>query len=70
MPTKPDPDLLRSLEDVLDLERTALVDGDLDRLNHMVPEKEKLIGAINELMFLKAPSWCGCRKSSSETKRF
>ncbi|WP_170547002.1 flagellar biosynthesis protein FlgN [Ruegeria arenilitoris] len=49
MPTKADTDLIQSLEEVLDLERTALVDGDLDRLNHMAPEKEKLIGAINEL---------------------
>ncbi|WP_170763442.1 flagellar biosynthesis protein FlgN [Ruegeria lacuscaerulensis] len=49
MPSKADAALIRSLEEVLDLERTALVDGDLDRLNQMVPEKEKLIGAINEL---------------------
>jgi len=49
MPSKADTDLIKSLEEVLDLERTALVDGDLDRLNHMAPEKEKLIGAINEL---------------------
>ncbi|WP_170383886.1 flagellar export chaperone FlgN [Ruegeria atlantica] len=54
MPTKPDTDLFRSLEEVLDLERLALVDGDLDRLNHMVPEKEKLIGAINELQVFES----------------
>ncbi len=41
--------LIRSLEEILDLERAALVDGDLDRLTLMVPEKEKLIGAINDL---------------------
>ncbi|NOD94115.1 flagellar biosynthesis protein FlgN [Ruegeria sp. HKCCD4884] len=41
--------LIKSLEEVLDLERAALVQGDLDRLAHMVPEKEKLIGAINDL---------------------
>ncbi|WP_419738437.1 flagellar biosynthesis protein FlgN [Ruegeria sp.] len=44
--------LIKSLEEVLDLERSALVDGDLERLNHMVPEKEKLIGAINDLQVL------------------
>ncbi|MBO9413133.1 MULTISPECIES: flagellar export chaperone FlgN [unclassified Ruegeria] len=49
MPTKSEPDLVQSLEEVLDLERSALIEGDLDRLNHMVPAKEKLIGAINEL---------------------
>lgn len=49
MQTKPETDLIRSLEEVLDLERTALVDGDLDRLNQMAPEKEKLIGAVNDM---------------------
>lgn len=49
MPTKPETDLIRSLEDVLDLERKALVEGDLDRLTRTAPEKEKLIGAINDL---------------------
>ena len=44
--------LIKSLEEVLDLERAALVDGDLDRLTNMVPEKEKLIGAINDLQVL------------------
>lgn len=42
-------DLLKSLEELLDLERTALIEGDLDRLDHMSPEKEKLIGEINGL---------------------
>ncbi|WP_120634075.1 flagellar biosynthesis protein FlgN [Ruegeria sp. EL01] len=48
---RPDPNtsLIKSLEEILDLERAALVEGDLDRLTHMVPEKEKLIGAINDL---------------------
>jgi flagellar biosynthesis/type III secretory pathway chaperone len=46
--------LIKSLEEVLDLERSALVDGDLERLNHMVPEKEKLIGAINDLQVLSS----------------
>ncbi|WP_171132163.1 MULTISPECIES: flagellar biosynthesis protein FlgN [unclassified Ruegeria] len=45
-------DLIKALEEVLDLERSALVQGDLDRLGNMVPEKEKLIGAINELQVL------------------
>ncbi|WP_037315252.1 flagellar biosynthesis protein FlgN [Ruegeria halocynthiae] len=49
MSTKPEANLIRSLEEVLDLERAALVHGDLDRLHHMTPEKEKLIGAINDL---------------------
>ncbi|WP_171101412.1 flagellar biosynthesis protein FlgN [Ruegeria sp. HKCCD7255] len=45
-------DLIKALEEVLDLERSALVQGDLDRLGNMVPEREKLIGAINELQVL------------------
>lgn len=52
MTTTPDTGLLKSLEEVLDLERNALVEGDLDQLNHMAPEKEKLIGAINELQVM------------------
>ncbi|KUJ78991.1 flagellar export chaperone FlgN [Ruegeria profundi] len=54
MPTNTDTDLIRSLEDVLDLERTALVDGDLNRLNQVVPEKEKLIDTINELQVFES----------------
>ncbi|NVO57664.1 flagellar export chaperone FlgN [Rhodobacteraceae bacterium B1Z28] len=52
MATERDTTLLKSLEEVLELERAALVEGDLDRLTHMVPEKEKLIGAINDLQVL------------------
>ena len=49
MPKTPEAGLIKSLEDVLELERNALVQGDLDRLHHTAPEKEKLIGAINDL---------------------
>ncbi|WP_170427533.1 flagellar biosynthesis protein FlgN [Ruegeria arenilitoris] len=49
MSTTPETDLVKSLEEVLDLERNALVEGDLDRLHHTAPEKEKLIGALNDL---------------------
>ncbi|WP_282152945.1 flagellar biosynthesis protein FlgN [Ruegeria atlantica] len=49
MPKTPETDLVKSLEDVLELERNALVQGDLDCLHHTAPEKEKLIGAINDL---------------------
>lgn len=52
MTGEPNMSLIKSLEEVLDLERTALVEGDLDRLTRMVPEKEKLIGAINGLQVL------------------
>ncbi|WP_209505010.1 MULTISPECIES: flagellar biosynthesis protein FlgN [unclassified Ruegeria] len=52
MTSEVDMALIKSLEEVLDLERAALVQGDLDRLTHMVPEKEKLIGAINDLQVL------------------
>ena len=46
---KPETDLIKSLDEVLDLERHALVEGDLDRLTHTAPEKEKLIGALNDM---------------------
>lgn len=49
MPKTSEADLVKSLEDVLELERNALVQGDLDRLHNTAPEKEKLIGAINDL---------------------
>lgn len=49
MQRNPESDLINALEEVLDLERAALVDGKLDRLDHMFPEKEKLIGALNDV---------------------
>ncbi|MFD0910586.1 flagellar biosynthesis protein FlgN [Ruegeria arenilitoris] len=49
MPTEHKQGLIKALEEVLDLERRALVEGDLDRLGQMMPQKEKLIGAINEM---------------------
>ncbi|WP_170563603.1 flagellar biosynthesis protein FlgN [Ruegeria atlantica] len=49
MPKIPETSLIKSLEEVLELERNALVRGELDRLHHTAPEKEKLIGAINDL---------------------
>lgn len=49
MPNDPGHDLITALEEVLDLERSALAAGDLDRLGPLIPQKEKLIGAINEM---------------------
>ncbi len=40
-------DLIKSLEELLDLERSALVEGNLEQLDRMTPEKEKLIFEIN-----------------------
>lgn len=62
MPNKSEHDLIKSLEEVLDLERNALVTGDLDRLNHMAPEKEKLIGAINDLEVIDSDELIGVQK--------
>lgn len=62
MPTKPEINLIKSLEEVLELERTALVQGDLDRLHHTAPEKEKLIGAINDLEVLDSDELIRLRK--------
>ncbi len=47
-----DKDPIHALEDLLDLERTALIQGDLTDLDRLVPEKENLIGAINDLQVL------------------
>ncbi len=47
-------DPVKALQKVLDLERTALVEGDLERMDGMMPEKEKLIGAINQLQVLES----------------
>lgn len=49
MPTEKKQGLIEALEEVLDLERSALVNGNLDCLEHMLPQKEKLIGAINDM---------------------
>ncbi|WP_299948410.1 flagellar biosynthesis protein FlgN [uncultured Ruegeria sp.] len=45
---------IRALEDLLDLERVALVEGDLGELNRLVPEKESLIDALNELSVMNS----------------
>ncbi|WP_424831687.1 flagellar biosynthesis protein FlgN [Ruegeria sp.] len=42
-------DSIKALEEVLDHERTALVEGDLDSLETMALEKERLIDAISGL---------------------
>lgn len=55
-------DLIKALEEVLDLERAALVEGDLERLDHMSPEKEKLIGAINEMQVLDSADLIAVQK--------
>lgn len=49
MPNKTRQDLMKALEEILDLERAALIEGDLNRIGHMMPEKEKLVGAIREM---------------------
>lgn len=40
-------ELLASLDKLLDLERTALVSGELDQLGSMTDEKERLVVQIN-----------------------
>lgn len=42
-------ELIAALDELLDLERTALVGGELERLGVLLPEKEKLIDRINML---------------------
>ncbi|MGV6804360.1 MAG: flagellar biosynthesis protein FlgN [Ruegeria sp.] len=49
MPNDSAQDLICALEEVLDLERSALVEGGLDRLSSLTPKKENLIGKINSL---------------------
>ncbi len=49
MPDDANATLIKALEEVLDLERTALVNGELGVLDQVFPEKEKLVDAINEM---------------------
>lgn len=42
-------DTVDSLDDLLEKERTALLDGNLDLIGRMSDQKESLIGALNEL---------------------
>ncbi len=44
-----DNDPVKVLENLLDSERAALVQGNLEVLDQLTPEKEQLIGAINDL---------------------
>ena len=53
MPTERNADLLKSLESILELERIALTEGDLDRVAYLGREKEKLINAINDLQVFR-----------------
>lgn len=39
-------DLIRELEGLLDLERKALIEGQLDQLGRMLSEKERLIESV------------------------
>ncbi|SDX46584.1 hypothetical protein SAMN05444358_10649 [Ruegeria halocynthiae] len=49
-----DNDPIRALENLLDLERSALVQGELSDLGRLAPEKENLIGVINDLHVLES----------------
>lgn len=42
-------DPIKALEDLLETERTALAQGNLDALDQLTPEKEQLISVINDL---------------------
>lgn len=42
-------DPIKDLENLLETERTALVNGNLDALDQLTLKKEELIGAINDL---------------------
>lgn len=41
-------DLIRQLDNLLDVERDALLKGDLEALSIIVEDKERLIAALNE----------------------
>ncbi len=43
--------LIRKLDELLDVERQALLDGDLEALTGIVDEKEQLIDALNKAEF-------------------
>lgn len=43
--------LIRKLDDLLEIERAALLDGDLEKLGGIVEEKEALIDELNRAEF-------------------
>ena len=47
-------DLIRKLDALLDVERAALLDGNLEKLSGLVEEKEALIDALNKSEFEQA----------------
>jgi flagellar biosynthesis/type III secretory pathway chaperone len=42
-------ELIDDLDEILNLERTALLEGDLEKLSDLVARKEDLIGALNAI---------------------
>jgi hypothetical protein len=52
-------ELIAALDELLDLERAALVDGELERLGALLPEKEKLIERVNKLDSIERQALAG-----------
>lgn len=54
-------DLIAALDELLDLERTALVDGELERLGTLLPQKENSSSESINWIRLSVTPWSECR---------
>ncbi len=61
-------DPIQALEDLLDIERNALVQGDLTDLGRLTPEKESLIGAIHGLQVLESDDLFRVQKKAARNQ--
>ncbi|EEE37662.1 hypothetical protein RKLH11_1498 [Rhodobacteraceae bacterium KLH11] len=61
-------DPVKALEELLDVERAALVHGDLADLDRLMPEKENLIGAINDLQVLESDDLIRVQKKAARNQ--
>ncbi|GAB5436083.1 flagellar biosynthesis protein FlgN [Falsiruegeria mediterranea] len=61
-------ELIVALDELLDLERAALVDGELERLGVLLPQKEKLIERINTLDSVEREALAGVQSKVSRNQ--
>ncbi|MBO9450559.1 flagellar export chaperone FlgN [Tropicibacter sp. R16_0] len=61
-------ELIAALDELLDLERAALVDGELERLGVLLPQKEKLIERINTLDSVEREALAGVQSKVSRNQ--
>ncbi len=60
--------LVEALDLVLETERRALIDGDFDRLESLLEEKEALVGKLNALARVESDDLAGVRKKMNRNQ--